>query len=109
MAWILKLAQELYEWTTLMAGIWQRTFGPWRRGLVERYLSFFRAKATRSHGFHANTALADLPAGVRSGGGRSDLRDLIAERALSYYGNDQAFTAAASQAARYLAILSTPI
>src|SRR4051794_40015812 len=89
-AWLLKLAEELHGWDDPDATRWSRDLKPLADMVVARYLEFFPKQTypIRS-GVHPNTAFGltfahDYPRTV----GASRLRELVEERARSYFGED---------------------
>jgi hypothetical protein len=89
-AWFLKLAEELHTWDDAEARQWAKNVQPLADLFVERYLSYFPKQTypIRS-GVHSSTAfgLAFAHDYARTRG-HAKLRELIEERARTYYGKD---------------------
>ncbi|MCP4155563.1 MAG: DUF2891 domain-containing protein [bacterium] len=86
-AWLLKLAEELYNWDDADGKLWLKNLNPLENEIVKRYLDFFpkQTYAIRT-GVHPNTAfgLAFALDYARVAGNKK-LEDLIIERSLFYY------------------------
>jgi hypothetical protein len=88
--WLLKLAEELHGWDDTDAKKWSAAVKPLAELIAKRYVEFFPKQTypIRS-GMHSNTAFGltfahDYARAV----GDTKLRELIEERAKSYYGKD---------------------
>jgi hypothetical protein len=89
-AWLLKLAAELHTWDDADARTWAANLKPLSDLIAGRYVEFFPKQTypIRS-GVHPNTAFGFAFAhdyAVKVGDGK--LRELIEERAKTYYGKD---------------------
>jgi hypothetical protein len=91
-AWLLKLAEELHGWDDADARAWSKNLRPLADVIVKRYLAYFPKQTypIRS-GVHPNTAFGlafalDYARAV----GHKELRELIEERARTYFGKDAA-------------------
>jgi len=110
-AWLLKLHEELYQWADPDAGRWFEALRPLAATVVEKYLSFFpKQKYPIRVGTHFNTAFglsfawdyAEALWGgfrkkaldVRSLQNVGLLKQLVAERARTYFGKDKDYPAA---------------
>ncbi len=89
-SWLLKLAEELHTWQDPDAKQWSENLQPLTHVLVERYLRYFPKQTypIRS-GVHSQTAFGltfalDYAQAVRN----EKLRDLLFERARTYFAND---------------------
>jgi hypothetical protein len=95
-AWLLKLAEELQGWDDADAKAWSKNLQPLVEAIVARYLDFFpRQTYPIRTGVHANTAFGlafahDYAQAV----GHPKLRELVEERAKSYFGKDANIPAA---------------
>jgi hypothetical protein len=89
-AWLLKLAEELHGWDDPEAKTWAANIRPLSDVIVARYLDFFPKQTYPIRtGVHPNTAfgLAFAHDYARSAG-HARLRELVEERARSYFGVD---------------------
>ncbi len=90
-AWLLKLAEELHRWDDPDARRWEGGLAPLARALATRYIDFLpRQTYPIRTGVHPNTAFGiafalDYAEAV----GDSVLRDVLVERALTYYAGDK--------------------
>jgi DUF2891 family protein len=89
-AWLLKLAEELYDWDDPDAKVWSKNLQPLSDVIVERYLAFLPKQTypIRS-GVHPNTAFGlafayDYARTVK----HKELAKLIEQRSRDYYGKD---------------------
>jgi hypothetical protein len=89
-AWLLKLAEELHGWDDPDGKEWAKNLQPLADVIAARYVSYFPKQTypIRS-GVHPNTAfgLAFAHDYARTTGNKA-LRELIEERARTYYGKD---------------------
>jgi hypothetical protein len=89
-AWFLKLAEELHGWNDPDGQQWSKNVSPLADAIAARYVSYFPKQTypIRS-GVHSNTAFG-LAFALDYARTVSDekLRDLILERAQTYYGKD---------------------
>lgn len=94
-AWLLKLAEELHEWDDPDGNRWEENLAPLTRAIVERYLDFLpRQTYPIRTGVHPNTAFGiafALDYAVATG--NQELKNLLVERSLTYYGNDEKYPA----------------
>ena len=94
-AWLLKLAEELWQWDDADAKRWSNNLRPLAEALAARYLSFLPKQTYPIRtGVHPNTAFGlafalDYATTV----GNQPLHDLIVERSRTYFGNDRAYPA----------------
>jgi hypothetical protein len=89
-AWLLKLAEELQGWDDADAKAWSKNMQPLADVVVDRYLDYFPKQTYPIRtGVHANTAfgLSFAHDYARSIGNKK-LRDLVEERARSYFEKD---------------------
>jgi len=90
-AWLLKLAQELYEWNDPDARRWSEHLAPLSRAIVKRFVDFLpRQNYPIRTGVHPNTAFGlsfalDYARAVAD----STLEALVIERSLTYYLDDK--------------------
>jgi hypothetical protein len=89
-AWLLKLAEELRAWDDPDGKSWATNIKPLADALVARYIAFLpKQNYPIRTGVHPNTAFGlsfamDYAVSV----GDQKLKDLIAERSRTYFGND---------------------
>ena len=89
-AWFLKLAEELHDWDDPDAKSWRDNLRPLESLIVSRYLDFFPKQTYPIRtGVHPNTAFGlafahDYAVAV----GNDELRNLVEERARSYFLTD---------------------
>ena len=89
-AWLLKLAEELHGWNDPEARQWSKNLQPLADIIVARYLSFLpKQNYPIRTGVHSNTAFGlafayDYARAI----GNAPLRELIIERARSYFAKD---------------------
>ncbi|MEL6632682.1 MAG: DUF2891 domain-containing protein [Bacteroidota bacterium] len=89
-AWLLKLVHELHTWDDPDAKVWRANLRPLEEMIVQKYLDFLpKLNYPIRVGEHPNTAFGmtfawDYAVAV----GRSDLKDLIEQRARDYYLQD---------------------
>jgi len=95
-AWLLKLAEELAAWDDAEAKQWAKNLQPLTDTLVARYLSFLPKQTYPIRtGVHPNTAFGltfalDYAIALK----HDKLRQLIEERARTYFGADRDYPAA---------------
>jgi hypothetical protein len=95
-AWLLKLAEELYNWDDSDGKNWSRNLNPLTQVIILRYLDFLpRLFYPIRTGVHSNTAFGlafalDYARAV----GHSELENLVVERSLTYFLADKAYPAA---------------
>ena len=95
-AWLLKLTDELYAWDDADAKVWSKNLKPLTEALVARYLAFFpKQRYPIRTGVHPNTAFGlafalDFAVTTEN----RQLMDLVRERSMAYFGDDQAYPAA---------------
>jgi hypothetical protein len=95
-AWLLKLAEELHGWDDADAKVWSKNLQPLTEVVVARYLDYFPKQTYPIRtGVHANTAFGltfahDYARAV----GNHKLRELVEERARSYFAKDTNIPAA---------------
>lgn len=90
-AWLLRLAQELHDWDDADGKEWAKNVRPLADAVAARYVGYFPKQTypIRS-GVHSSTAFGlafALDYAQAMGDGK--LRDLVIERAKSYYGKDK--------------------
>lgn len=88
--WLLKLAQELHEWDDADARVLAANLLPLEDVIANRYIEYFPKQTypIRS-GVHSNTAFGlSFAHDYAHSTGNKKLKDLIEERARSYYGKD---------------------
>jgi hypothetical protein len=86
-AWLLKLAQELRQWDDPQARRWADHLQPLADLIVARYLSYFpKQNYPIRSGVHSDTAFGLTFAWDY---GDPQLRQLVRERALTYYADDR--------------------
>jgi Protein of unknown function (DUF2891) len=89
-AWLLKLAEELYQWDDPDAKAWSKNLLPLADAVVARYLEFFPKQTYPIRtGVHPNTAFGlsfahDYARAI----GDARLTELIEKRARDYFGQD---------------------
>src|SRR5262249_17807260 len=89
-AWLLKLAEELHDWDDADAKEWSKNLQPLADVIVARYLAFMpKQNYPIRTGVHPNTAFGlsfalDYARAVN----HKALRELIEERARTYYAKD---------------------
>jgi hypothetical protein len=94
-AWLLKLAEELHTWDDPDAKEWSRNLQPLVEAIVRGYLKFLPKQTYPIRtGVHPNTAFGlafahDYAVAV----GHRELRELIEERAKTYFAADAAYPA----------------
>jgi hypothetical protein len=94
-AWLLKLAEELHEWSDSEGRNWSRNLKPLADALVDRYLTFLPKQTYPIRtGVHPNTAFGlafamDYATAV----GNEKFRDLLKERSRFYFKNDANYPA----------------
>jgi hypothetical protein len=89
-AWLLKLAEELYDWNDPDGKEWKENLKPLADTIVARYLAFLPKQTypIRS-GVHPNTAFGLMFAlDYARAVGHNELRELIEERSRAYFGKD---------------------
>lgn len=89
-AWLLKLAEELYEWEDADGKRWAQNLQPLVDIIVERYLDFLpRQTYPIRRGVHPNTAFGlALPLDYARVAGHSELEDMVIKRSLFYFAKD---------------------
>lgn len=89
--WLLQLATELHGWDDGDARRWSAHLQPLTDAIVARYLAFFpRQTYPVRTGVHANTAFGlALALDHARAVGHAALRELITERAITYYAPDR--------------------
>ena len=94
-AWLLKLSEELHEWSDPDAKRWYMSLEPLADAIVGRLIDFLPKQTYPIRtGVHPNTAFAlgfALDYGRAAGNGK--LADLIADRSRAYYAKDAAYPA----------------
>ncbi|MEM8908079.1 MAG: DUF2891 domain-containing protein, partial [Bacteroidota bacterium] len=90
-AWLMKLSEELYLWSDEEGQKWAKNLQPLTDVIIERYLAFLPVQTYPVRtGVHPNTAFGlSFAWDYAQSTGQDDLRQLIAQRAKDYYGNDQ--------------------
>jgi Protein of unknown function (DUF2891) len=89
-AWLLKLAEELYQWEDLDGKNWSKNLQPLADALVAQYLVFLPKQTYPIRtGVHPNTAFGlafamDYATAV----GDNKLKAMVIERSLNYFGKD---------------------
>ena len=94
-AWLLKLAEELHIWDDRDARIWSQNVAPLAQAITDRYLDFLPKQTyPMRRGVHPNTAFGiafalDYARTTR----HSQLEELLVQRSLDYFGQDQDYPA----------------
>lgn len=90
-AWLLKLAEELRSWDNAEARQWSRNLQPLVDTIVKQYLAFLPKQTYPIRtGVHPNTAFGlSFALDYARAAGNQRLRELIEERARTYYGKDE--------------------
>lgn len=89
-AWLLKLANELYDWDDAQGKEWSRNLQPLARAIEQRYIDFLpRQEFPIRRGVHPNTAFGlSFALDYARKTGREELEQLILVRAKDYYLTD---------------------
>ena len=95
-AWLLKLAEELHGWDDVDAERWAAALEPLADAMEKRYIDFLpRQTYPIRRGVHPNTAFGIAFAlDYARAKERSELEEVLVERARSYFGNDVDYPAA---------------
>lgn len=95
-AWLLKLAEELYEWEDADGKRWAQNLQPLVDIIVERYLDFLpRQTYPIRRGVHPNTAFGlAFALDYARVAGHSELEDMVIKRSLFYFAKDTGCPAA---------------
>jgi hypothetical protein len=94
-AWLLKLTEELHGWEDADGRQWAENLAPLAEAIADRYIDFLpRQNYPIRTGVHPNTAFGiafalDYAQTV----GNSDLEELLVERSIFYYGEDNDYPA----------------
>lgn len=94
-AWLLKLAEELWQWDDADAKRWSNNLRPLAEALAARYISFLPKQTYPIRtGVHPNTAFGlAFALDYATTAGNQPLHDLIVERSRTYFGSDRAYPA----------------
>lgn len=89
-SWLLKLAEELHAWDDADGAQWRKHLQPLTDVIVARYLGYFPKQTYPiRHGVHANTAFGlTFAHDYARTTGNAKLRELLEERARTYFGKD---------------------
>jgi hypothetical protein len=89
-AWLLKLAEQFQGWDDADARVWSKNLQPLTEVVVARYLDYFpRQTYPIRTGVHANTAFGlSFAYDYAQAVGHQQLRELVEERAKTYFGKD---------------------
>jgi len=95
-AWLLKLAEELYDWEDADGKIWAQNLQPLVDVIVDCYLDFLpRQTYPIRRGVHPNTAFGlAFALDYARLAGNTELEDLVIERSLFYFAEDAGCPAA---------------
>lgn len=90
-SWLMKLSEELYLWKDEDGQNWSKNLQPLTDLLTERYLQFLPIQTYPVRtGVHPNTAFGlSFAWDYAVTTGQEDLKQMIAQRAKDYYGNDR--------------------
>ncbi|MEO1714877.1 MAG: DUF2891 family protein, partial [Bacteroidota bacterium] len=91
-AWLLKLAEELHTWEDPMGQAWSSNLQPLTEAIIQRYIKFLPLQTYPVRtGVHPNTAFGmSFAWDYANTTGRYDLKNLLEERAITYYSADTA-------------------
>jgi hypothetical protein len=94
-AWLLKLADELYDWDDPDGKTWSKNLGPLVQVVVNRYMEFLPKQTYPIRtGVHPNTAFGiSFALDYARKVGNTEFEKLLISRSSDYYGNDQKYSA----------------
>lgn len=90
-SWLLKLAEELHTWEDAQGQQWSHNLQPLTDAIIQRYIKFLPLQTYPVRtGVHPNTAFGmSFAWDYAQAAGRYDLKNLLEERAITYFSADQ--------------------